>query len=128
MAFDANNTEKDKEDFIIDYSPKVEEFLKGEQIILYYPNIIVYPDLTTYTLQEVQEFAEKYELNLDVIEEETDAYDEGTIIYQSYDEGTLIVRCADLTIKLAVKKPEVIVPPIDEPSEEILPNEGEVIE
>ena len=118
---------KDKEDIIIDYSPKDEEFIKGQTITLYYPNTVVYPDLTTYSLQEVEEFADKYELNLDVIEEETDLYEEGKIIYQSYDEGTLIARGASLTIKIAVKKPEVILPPVEEPGE-VLPNEGEVIE
>ena len=118
---------KGKEDVIIDYSPKDEEFIKGQPITLYYPNTVVYPDLTTYSLQEVEEFADKYELNLDVIEVETDLYEEGTIIYQSYGEGTLIARDADLTIKIAVKKPEEIVPPVDIPSVE-QPNEGEVIE
>ena len=118
---------KDKEDIIIDYSPKDEEFIKGQTITLYYPNTVVYPDLTTYSLQEVEEFADKYELNLDVIEEETDLYEEGKIIYQSYDEGTLIARGASLTIKIAVKKPEVILPPVEEPGE-VLPNEGEVLE
>ena len=114
---------KDKEDNIIDQLPKEGELVKGDQIILYYPNIVVYPDLTTYTLQEVQEFAEKYELNLDVEEVETDSIEEGSIFYQSYREGTLIARGADLTIKIAVKPVEEVMPPVEE-----IPEEGEIIE
>lgn len=107
---------KDKEDNIIDQSIKEGELNKGDQIILYYPNIVVYPDLTKYSLQEVQEFAEKYELNLHVEEVETESVEVGSIFYQSYREGTLIARGADLTVKIAVK-------PVEIPS-----TEGEVFE
>lgn len=106
---------KDKEDDIIDQSIKEGELNKGDQIILYYPNIVVYPDLTKYSLQEVQEFAEKYELNLHVEEVETESVDVGSIFYQSYREGTLIARGASLTVKIAIK-------PVD------IPQEGEIIE
>jgi len=114
---------KDKEDNIIDQLPKEGELVKGDQIILYYPNIVVYPDLTTYTLQEVEEFAEKYELVLYVEEVETDSMEEGSVFYQSYREGTLIARGADLTIKIAVKPVEEIIPPVAE-----TPEEGEIVE
>ncbi len=98
---------KDKEDNIIDQSIKEGELNKGDQIILYYPNIVVYPDLTKYSLQEVQEFAEKYELNLHVEEVETDSVSTGSIFYQSYREGTLIARGASLTVKIAIKPVEI---------------------
>ncbi len=94
---------EDKEDVIIDQSPKEGELNKGDQIILYYPNIVVYPDLTTYTLEEVQAFAEKYELTLYIEEVETDSVSEGTIISQNRRVDSLIVRGAELTIKIAVK-------------------------
>ena len=97
---------EDKEDTIIGQSVKEGTLNKGDQIILYYPNIVVYPDLTTYTLQEVQEFADKYDLTLYVDEIETDSVEEGIIISQSRKEKTLIVRGADLTIKIAVKPKE----------------------
>ena len=120
---------KEKEDIIIDSDPKEGELIKGDQIILYYPNISVYPDLTTYSLQEVQEFAEKYELELFVEEVETDTIEEGTIFYQSYREGTLIARGANLTIKIAVKLVEEIVPPVENiPEGETTPGEGETLE
>ena len=93
----------DKEDTIIDQSIKEGELYKGDQIFLYYPNIVVFPDLTTYTLQEVQDFALKYELDLHVVEIETESIEEGTIISQNRTKGTLIVRNAELTVKIAVK-------------------------
>ena len=94
---------EDKEDVIIDQSPKEGELNKGDQVILYYPNIVVYPDLTTYTLEEVQAFAEKYELTLYIEEVGTDSVSEGTIISQNRRVDSLIVRGAELTIKIAVK-------------------------
>jgi eukaryotic-like serine/threonine-protein kinase len=102
---DVENVEDytDKEDTIIDQSIKEGELYKGDQIFLYYPNIVVYPDLTEYTLQEVQDFAEKYELNLHINEIETESIEEGTIISQDRKKGTLIVRNADITVKIAVK-------------------------
>lgn len=112
---------KDKEDSIIDQNPKEGELYKNDQIILYYPNIVVYPDLTTYTLDEVQEFADKYELSLYVEEVETDSTSEGTIIYQSRRKDTLIVRGADLTIKIAVKPKE-----IESPAEPTTPEEDSI--
>ena len=102
---DVENVEdySDKEDNIIDQSIKEGELYKGDQIFLYYPNIVVFPDLTTYTLQEVQDFALKYELDLHVVEIETESIEEGTIISQNRTKGTLIVRNAELTVKIAVK-------------------------
>ena len=102
---DVENVEDytDKEDTIIDQSIKEGELYKGDQIFLYYPNIVVFPDLTTYTLQEVQDFALKYELDLHVVEIETESIEEGTIINQNRTKGTLIVRNAELTVKIAVK-------------------------
>ena len=93
---------EDKGDEIIDQNPKSGELYKDDQIILYYPNIVVYPDLTEYTLNDLQDFADKYELNLYIEEVETDSVSEGTIISQSRTKGTLIVRGADLNIKIAV--------------------------
>lgn len=106
---------EDKEDVIIDQSPKTGELYKNDQVILYYPNIVVYPDLTEYTLNDLQNFAEKYELNLYIEEVETDSVPEGTIISQNRVKGTLIVRGAELNVKIAVA-PKVEVPPADTPS------------
>ena len=92
----------DKEDIIIDQSQKEGSLNKDDQIILYYPNVVVYPDFTTYSLQEVQDFATKYDLTLYVNEVESTTIAEGTIMSQSRRKDTLIVRGADLTIQIAV--------------------------
>ena len=107
---------EDKEDEIIDQSPKSGELYKNDQVILYYPNIVVYPDLTEYTLNDLQDFANKYELDLYVEEVETDAVSEGTIISQSRTKGTLIVRGAELNVKIAVAPKEEPAPIEEEPS------------
>lgn len=54
--------------------------------MLYIPDIVdQYPDFKTeeYTLDEVRAFCEKYNLTLSIVYEETNDYDEGTIIKQS---------------------------------------------
>lgn len=101
---DVDNVEdyKDKEDIIIDQSIKSGDLVKGSQIILYYPNIVVYPDMTGWTIDEVQEFKEKYDLVLTVIEEKTDKYKEGYVISQSRREGTLVVRKANFSVTVAI--------------------------
>ena len=115
---DVENVEeyKDKEDIIIDQNPKDVELYKGDQVMLYYPNIVVYPDLSTYTLDEVRDFADKYELNLYVEEVKTDSVAEGTIISQNRKAGSLIARGADLTVKIAATPASVeeLEPPIEE--------------
>ena len=111
---------EDKEDIIIDQNPISGELNKGDQIILYYPNIVVYPDLTKYSLSEVQDFATKYDLVLYVEEVETESAEPGTILSQSRRQNTLIARGADLTIKVAVLPKEE-----NEPSHEVENKEKE---
>ena len=111
---------EDKEDIIIDQNPISGELNKGDQIILYYPNIVVYPDLTIYSLSEVQDFATKYDLVLYVEEVETESAEPGTILSQSRRQNTLIARGADLTIKVAVLPKEE-----NEPSHEVENKEKE---
>ena len=106
---------EDKEDKIIDQNPKTGELYKNDQIILYYPNVVVYPDLTEYTLNDLQDFADKYELSLYIEEVETDSVAEGTIISQNRIKGTLIVRGAELNVKIAVA-PKAIETPSEVPS------------
>ena len=103
---------KDKEDEIIDQEPKEGELSQGDQVILYYPNIVVYPDMTGWTIDDVNDFVDQYELNLTVVEEETDSYTTGTVIDQSRKEGILVVRKANLTVTLAV--PIKIEEPVEE--------------
>jgi serine/threonine-protein kinase len=101
---DVDNIEEyeDKEDYIIDQSIKSGDLVKGSQIILYYPNIVVYPDMIGWTIDEVQEFKEKYDLILTILEEETDEYEEGYVMSQSRRAGTLVVRKADFAVTVAI--------------------------
>lgn len=92
---------KDAEDIIIDQSIKDGEVLKGTQIILYYPNIAVYPDMTGWNASEVEDFAAKYELILTILQEETNDFPEGTVFKQNRKDTT-IVRKATFTVTLAV--------------------------
>ena len=92
---------KDKEDNIIDQDPKTGDLNKGDQIILYYPNIVVYPDMIGWNISEVQEFTEKYELNLIVREQETNDEEEGTVLEQGRRAGTTVIRRADFSVTVA---------------------------
>ena len=93
---------KDAEDIIIEQSIKEGEVLKGTQIILYYPNVAVYPDMTGWNAKQVEEFSEKYELELTILQEETNDYDEGTVFKQNRSKDTPIVRKATFSVTIAV--------------------------
>ena len=72
---------------IIDQSVKSGEKLSaGSNITLYIPDVVTeYPDFTdgSYTVEQVEEFAETYELTVDVEYVETNDYAPNTIYYQS---------------------------------------------
>ncbi len=93
---------KDAEDIIIEQSIKEGEVLKGTQIILYYPNVAVYPAMTGWNAKQVEEFSEKYELELTILQEETNDYDEGTVFKQNRSKDTPIVRKATFSVTIAV--------------------------
>ena len=90
---------------IIDQSVKAGEKLSvGETLILYIPDIIsTYPDFTTgdYTITDVQDFADTYELILDIEYIPTNEYEDGAIYYQSRPEGYRIVAGQNFKIKVA---------------------------
>ncbi len=76
----------------------------GETIILYYPNVIrYYPDFTdgSYTTTDVQDFADTYELDLEIEYITTDEYEPGTIYYQSKPKGYTIVSGQKFKIRVA---------------------------
>ena len=77
---------------------------EGDSITLYVPKLDnKYPDfvLDEYSIAEVEEFAEDYEINLTIEYLETNEYESGTIIKQSRSAGTTVVRGAKLTITVA---------------------------
>lgn len=105
---DGNKTNY-KEGIIIKQDLEVgTKVVKGASITLYVPNIVTkYPDFTNgdYSLSDVEAFCKKYGITLNTKYEETDAYNEGMIFYQSRVEGDPIIDGVSLTIKIA-KKPE----------------------
>lgn len=99
--------EKDYEDGkIFEQSVKAGEKLSvGENITLYIPNVISkYPNFKdgTYTVDDIEDFADTYQLTLEPIEYvETEEYEPGTILYQSKPEGYTIVAGQSFKIKVA---------------------------
>ncbi len=79
---------------------------KGDQLILYTPDIVdEFPDMAGegWNLSDVETFCSEYGLILEKNEQETTAYNEGTIISQSRTAGTKIVKGTTLRVTVAVK-------------------------
>ncbi len=104
---DINNPETAKDGEIIDQSTKEGEKLSvGDTITLYIPNIISkYPNFTdgSFSVEEIQAFCEEYGITLEVVEEEKEGVEEGTIIAQSKPEGYIIRSGTSLKITVAKK-------------------------
>ena len=82
-----------------------EKVSEGTQITLYIPEkASTYPNFTdgTWSVEDVEDFAENYELTLTIQEVETSEHEEGTIFYQSKPEGYTILKGQDFKIKVAV--------------------------
>ena len=74
-----------------------------------------YPDFTNgYTITQVEEFAEKHELNLQIRYESNAELPEDTIIKQDRAKDSIVTPGASLIITVAQKPQEV-----EEPDEEI---------
>lgn len=90
---------------IIKTEPEAGAVLKeGETIILHIPDSsIQYPDFTTgeYSLKDIEEWANKYKIELLVEYTETDDYAVGTIYKQSREAGSVAVEGASLKIYIA---------------------------
>ncbi|MBQ7137136.1 MAG: Stk1 family PASTA domain-containing Ser/Thr kinase [Bacilli bacterium] len=113
-------TDDTDEQAIIEQSiPAGTEVKKGDEIILYIPEIVdEYPDFIgeEWTVADVQAFCEKNNIKLDVKEVETNEYAPGKIFYQS--RTGRIVSGVTLTIKVAK---EISLPPEINPG----PTEGD---
>ena len=104
---DPEDDKKYEDDEIIDQSiAKGSELKKGESIILYVAtNEEKFPDFIAegYSLDDIKAFCSEYELNCTFTEEETEAYSEGTILYQSRKADTVVAKGSNLTVRYAVK-------------------------
>ena len=81
-----------------------EKVSEGTNITLYIPNIVTnYPDFTNgeYTVSDVEEFADTYELTVNIEYVKTSEAAPGTIIGQSRPEGYRVVAGQTFTIEVA---------------------------
>lgn len=102
---DVKNPEDYDEGEIIDQDVKAGEKLGArDSITLYIPNVDAkYPDFTdgSYTVEDVQQFCDKHNITLEIVNEENSSYDEGTIFKQSRPEGYTVTSGTKLIIYVA---------------------------
>ena len=103
---------KDKKDNIISQEPafnKDEEtkLYANDSVILYIPEVDVYPDMVKekWTLSQVEDFVKEYNLTLDKSYKETDEVEEDIVLSQNSAVGDPIYEGYTLKITLS-KKPE----------------------
>ena len=115
---DVEEGEEDKyeDGKIIEQSVKAGEKLsEGDTITLYIPNVISkYPNFTdgTWTITDVQDFADMYDLEVTIDYIETSEYEAGEIFYQSRPEGYQIVAGQTFRIRVAQA------PTVEDPGED----------
>ena len=103
---------KDKKDNIMSQEPafnKDEEtkLYANDSVILYIPEVDVYPDMVAekWTLSQVEDFVKEYNLTLDKSYKETDEVEEDIVLSQNRAVGDPIYEGYTLKITLS-KKPE----------------------
>ena len=104
-----NNKDYDEDEIIGQSLAAGSKMKKGDSLILYTPNVIdTFPDMAGegWALGDAETFCKKYGLSLEKIEQETNAYPEGTIINQSRTAGTTIVKGTTLKVTVAIKPKE----------------------
>ncbi len=98
---------EDKENLIVEQNPKAgAKVSKGSTVTLYIPNMNYYPDMVgeKWTLDDVKEFANKYNLSLEVTEKESSTETPGTVIYQSRRAGSVISENVTFSVIIAKAK------------------------
>ena len=94
------------------------EVKKGDEIILYIPNIVdTFPDMNAegWSVDDAEAFCSKYGLTIQITEQETTQYSEGKVISQSRAAGSPIVKGTTLKVVVA-KKPTAKPSPSPSPS------------
>lgn len=85
------------------------EVEEGDKITLYIPNIVEgYPDMVAegWTVDDVQAFCDKYNINLTINYIKTNEYPEGTLLTQSRTAKTPIIPNSSFKIEVAEKSDE----------------------
>ena len=103
---------------IVNTTPlKGEVVKKGDTITLFIPDVeVLYPDFTTYTVEQVEEYASKYGLILEKKYTENSLVAPNTIVGQSRKQGDPVV--AGVTLTRTITKTPDIVEDITLPNEE----------
>ncbi len=99
------DTEFDENNVISQSIEPGQKVSEGTQITLYIPEkSSTYPNFTdgTWSVSDVEDFAETYGLNLTIQEVETSEHEAGEIYYQSKPEGYTILKGQDFKIKVAI--------------------------
>lgn len=122
---------KDKEDLIIDQEPKFDsekevKLFENDSVVLYIPEVDVYPDMVKekWTLSQAQDFAKEYNLTLDITYEEKDDVDENIILSQGRAVGDPIYEGYTLKITVSKKKDKKDEDKID-PTKPLMPGDNE---
>ncbi len=119
--------DKYKDDEVLETLPESGEVIKrGSKIILYIPDVeVLYPDFSTFTEEELDEYATKYGLVLQKEYQENSILEPGTITYQNRKKGDPVV--AGVTLKVTITKApqavEDVVLPVEENGESESTNE-----
>ena len=118
---------KDKEDLIIDQEPKFDKekeikLYEKDSVILYIPEVDVYPDMVKekWTLSQVQDFAKEYNLTLDISYKETKEVEENIVLSQGRVAGDPIYEGYTLKVTIS-KKVEEKTDPVDP----LMPNDNQ---
>ena len=102
---EVEDTNKYEKDSIISTEPVAGTLLKeGDTVKLHVPDTsILYPDFTNgqYSLKDIESFATKYGLELQIEYTETNEYEVGSIFKQSKEEGSVVTQGATLKIYIA---------------------------
>ena len=122
---------KDKEDLIIDQEPKFDsekevKLFENDSVVLYIPEVDVYPDMVKekWTLSQAQDFAKEYNLTLDITYEEKDDVDENIILSQGRAVGDPIYEGYTLKITVSKKKDKKDEDKTD-PTKPLMPSDNE---
>ena len=112
----SDDTDYDSEEIIGQSVDPGTELKKGDKITLYIPKIEEkYPDMVGegWTVAEAEEWAKEKGIVLEVIEQETNDYEPGTIISQSRGTDSVVVEGVTLRIYVAKKREDTPDTPTD---------------
>ena len=112
----SDDTDYDSEEIIGQSVDPGTELKKGDKITLYIPKIEEkYPDMVGegWTVAEAEEWAKEKGIVLEVIEQETNDYEPGTIISQSRGTDSVVVEGVTLRIYVVKKREDTPDTPTD---------------